>query len=512
MTFSSPDIPDAPRVLSIAGTDPTGGAGIQADLKAIAAHGGYGMAVVTALVAQNTQGVRGVHAPPAQFLAAQLEAVSDDVDIDAVKIGMLFDSDLISVVRGWLERTQPPVVVIDPVMVATSGDRLLTADAEEALRALLPLADMVTPNVPELAALLEQPVAQDWATVLRQAETLAQRYDVTVLAKGGHLAGDVVRDAIVAPCSLAPVILESPRVETTSTHGTGCSLSSAVATLRARTGRWDNAVAQAKEWLTRSLEAASALHVGQGHGPISHFADLWQSGLSTAPEAGAIADAWWDGTAEVRGQIDSLEFVQQLGDGDLNHDDFLWYVKQDALYLRDYSRVLAAASSLAPTAQEQAFWARGAHTCVTIEIALHRTYLRDSDTFDAEPSPVTTAYTDHLLAAAARGDYAVLTAAVLPCYWVYHDVGTRLSARNYDGHPYGAWLETYADEQFAEATREAIGYASAAAARADAETRRAATRAFELSTRHERDFFAAPLVRSDLARMVLGDEFAILAV
>ncbi|WP_062077487.1 bifunctional hydroxymethylpyrimidine kinase/phosphomethylpyrimidine kinase [Demequina globuliformis] len=481
-----------PRVLSIAGTDPTGGAGIQADLKSIAANGGYGMAAVTALVAQNTQGVRAVHAPPASFLAAQLDAVSDDVDIDAVKIGMLFDTDVIDVVRAWLERTRPPVVVLDPVMVATSGDRLLTADAEDALRALLPLADLVTPNVPELAVLAGEPPARTWEALLDQAARLACDAGVSVLAKGGHLAGDVVRDALVPPCELEPIVFSSPRVDTTATHGTGCSLSSAVATLRARTGRWDTAVAEAKEWLTRSLTQASALKVGRGHGPISHFADLWERADARVSDAPALAQQWWDSTRDVREETDRLDFVVQLGSGELNRDAFDWYVAQDALYLRDYSRALSAAAALAPTAREQAFWARGAHTCVAIEIELHGSYLPPAELFAAEPSPVTTAYTDHLLAAAARGDYAVLCAAILPCYWVYHDVGTRLADQRTADHPYGAWLDTYSDETFAEATREAVRIASQAVAAADERTRVAAARAFELSTRHERDFFAAP--------------------
>ena len=162
-------------MLSIAGTDPTGGAGIQADLKSIAAHGGYGMAVVTALVAQNTQGVRSIHQPPPEFLREQLLAVSDDVRVDAVKIGMLGDTATVEVVADWLPAVPGAVVVLDPVMVATSGHRLLDADAEKAVRELVPHADLVTPNLPELAVLLDVPVAEDWADALEQARELSRR-------------------------------------------------------------------------------------------------------------------------------------------------------------------------------------------------------------------------------------------------------------------------------------------------------------------------------------------------
>src|SRR4051812_21508946 len=170
-----------PRVLAIAGSDPSGGAGVQADLKSIAANGGYGMAAITALTAQNTQGVRAVHVPPAAFLAAQLDAISEDICIDAVKIGMLGDAAVIGAVRAWLEKVRPAVVVLDPVMVATSGDRLLQESAEAALHALLPLADLITPNLAELAILLKEPVAADWAEALAQGKRLAAWTGTTIL-------------------------------------------------------------------------------------------------------------------------------------------------------------------------------------------------------------------------------------------------------------------------------------------------------------------------------------------
>ncbi|KKW68124.1 phosphomethylpyrimidine kinase [Lampropedia cohaerens] len=265
-----------PRVLSIAGTDPTGGAGIQADLKSIAATGGYGMAVVTALVAQNTCGVRSIHVPPMPFLREQLDSVSDDVVIDAVKIGMLGTRAIIDVVRDWLIANPPPVVVLDPVMVATSGDRLLDAEAETALRELLHRADLITPNMPELAVLANAVHAQDWCGVLAQAREVAARYNIHVLAKGGHLDGAHAPDALVAADG---TVQEFPgaRIATRNTHGTGCSYSAALACLRPQTDSWAQAVALAKPWLTSAIRHADALNVGKGNGPIHHFADLWEA-------------------------------------------------------------------------------------------------------------------------------------------------------------------------------------------------------------------------------------------
>ncbi|CAN5199316.1 hypothetical protein BH09ACT6_BH09ACT6_04690 [soil metagenome] len=267
-----------PRVLSIAGTDPTGGAGIQADLKSIAANGGYGMAVVTALVAQNTRGVRAVHTPPVRFLRQQLDAVSSDVQIDAVKIGMLADVAVIEEVRSWLEITRPPLVVLDPVMVATSGDRLLEASAEQALRNLVRLVDLVTPNVPELAVLLQEEPAADWAAALEQGKRLSTATGAIVLVKGGHFTDADCPDALV-DCHerLADTVVEfvSPRVATNNTHGTGCSLSSAMATVQAQTGDWAESLGRVKDWLRDALAHADSLEVGRGNGPIHHFHRLF---------------------------------------------------------------------------------------------------------------------------------------------------------------------------------------------------------------------------------------------
>lgn len=301
-----------PNILSIAGTDPTGGAGIQADLKSIAAHRGYGMCAVTALVAQNTQGVREIHLPPVSFLRAQLDAVSEDVAIDAIKIGMLGTEDTIRAVVDWLDSLGAPgddggsgllgsahggrgvgdrevggrslpVLVLDPVMVATSGDRLLDAAAESALLEFLRRADLITPNVPELALLAGEEPAGDPEGLIAQARTVADAHQVVVLAKGGHLddasAQELVVDTLVYPAQAGVRPDEerfvSPRIPTQNTHGTGCSVSAALATLAARGFSFSAALPVVKEWMTEALQDSERLDVGQGHGPIQHFAQLW---------------------------------------------------------------------------------------------------------------------------------------------------------------------------------------------------------------------------------------------
>ena len=508
--------PRIPRVLAIAGSDPSGGAGIQADLKSIAANGGYGMAVITALTAQNTQGVRAVHVPPAAFLTAQLDAISDDIGIDAVKIGMLGDAAVIDAVRTWLEKVRPAVVVLDPVMVATSGDRLLQESAEAALHALLPLADLITPNLAELAILLKEPVAADWAEALAQGKRLAALTGTTVLVKGGHLRGGQpaadVGDGADAGCPDAlvntggllgseTVVVPGERIATRNSHGTGCSLSSAMATVHARVGDWETALREVKPWLLGALREASVLDVGSGNGPVHHFHHVARghgghAQVGHGPAEGEFATALRAGAAADLDAIYALDFIRGLADGTLPEHEFAYYLAQDAIYLNGYSRVLARAAAIAPTEAEQLFWARSAQTCLEVESELHRSWLSTRPT-SPTLGPVTKSYVDHLLAASVSGSYGVLVAAALPCFWLYAEVGATLHREFLAGgapvaHPYADWLRTYADEDFAAATRQAIAYTDTAARRASESEREAMALAFRQSSGYEVAFFDAP--------------------
>jgi hydroxymethylpyrimidine/phosphomethylpyrimidine kinase len=269
---------DVPNVLSIAGTDPTGGAGIQADLKTFSALGAYGMAVVTAVVAQNTTGVRAVHQLSADMVDAQIDAVFEDVRVDAVKIGMLGVEPVIRAVAAAIDRWRPPAVVLDPVMVAKSGDRLLEPAAVEALRSeLLPRADLLTPNLPEAADLLGEAEATDVEAMVEQAQRLVAAGARRVLVKGGHLGGAESVDVLVGADAGAGVARRLParRVDTRNDHGTGCTLSSAIAALVPQRPDWDTAVGDAKAYLTAALAGADYLDVGSGHGPVHHFSAWW---------------------------------------------------------------------------------------------------------------------------------------------------------------------------------------------------------------------------------------------
>lgn len=262
------------NALTIAGTDPSGGAGIQADLKAFSALGAYGASVITALVAQNTCGVQQVYRIEPDFVGAQLDSVLDDVRIDSAKIGMLSETAIVERVAEKLKRAAIPFVVLDTVMVAKSGDALLSPQAVASVRErLLPQVSLITPNLPEAAALLETSVAQTEAEMLEQGRALLALGCQAVLMKGGHLSDSESPDWLIT--TQGEQRFSAPRVNTRHTHGTGCSLSAALAALRPRHSGWAETVAEAKAWLQEALAQADTLEVGKGIGPVHHFHRWW---------------------------------------------------------------------------------------------------------------------------------------------------------------------------------------------------------------------------------------------
>ena len=536
-----------PRVLSIAGTDPSGGAGIQADLKSITASGGYGMCVTTSLVAQNTFGVREVFTPPLEFLTAQLAAVFDDVTVDAVKIGMLGDADTIRTVSTWLSEHPVPVIVLDPVMIASSGDRLLQAEAEQALRDLVPLVDVITPNIPELAVLCQKEPAQTFDEAHEQAANLAAATGTTVIVKGGHLCGQDAGNTAVFPDGTCAHV-RTPRLDSRNTHGTGCSLSSSLATrlgveLLQHTEAAEHTAEQSvltsedthhalqwsTRWLHESIAAGAGLQVGsgEGHGPVDHAARArrleaaasaypWHHLLATTDSEGNTLDgtsserllpvspvpageavvkpagpwtaALWAAGGETWHQILDLPFVRALGDGTLDEDLFAFYLDQDALYLRDYSRALATLSARADTAEAQVHWAAGAHEAIAAESQLHEGWLANRARLGG-PSPITMGYTNFLRASAAGDDYVVGAAAILPCYWLYEEVGAVLSSQNHADHPYAEWLSMYGGEEFAADVARSLAEVERAFEAASPAQRVRAARAYLSACVYEREFF-----------------------
>jgi hydroxymethylpyrimidine/phosphomethylpyrimidine kinase len=262
--------------LTIAGSDSSGGAGIQADLKTFAALGVYGASAITALTAQNTRGVTGIHDVPPDFIAAQIDAVFDDLNVGAVKIGMLSQPATIAVVADSLRRHAAKNIVLDPVMVATSGAKLISDHAIDALRReLISLALVVTPNLPEAAVLTGGSIARNEDEMTRQARELFSHGANNVLIKGGHATGADSVDLLVGAKLGTVVQLSAPRVATQSTHGGGCTLSSAIAAGLAQGLDLVEAVRAAKTYVTAAIAKADTLKVGKGHGPLHHFHAFW---------------------------------------------------------------------------------------------------------------------------------------------------------------------------------------------------------------------------------------------
>lgn len=260
------------RVLTIAGSDSGGGAGIQADLKTFAALGCYGMSAITALTAQNTLGVSAIHAVPPEFLKAQLQAVIEDIGVDAVKLGMLHAPEVVEVVAWAIDRYRLPHVVLDPVMVATSGDRLIAEETVSVLvRELFPRAAIVTPNLDEAALLVGHGIADAHALAVAADELLAMGAR-GVLLKGGHLAGDEVVDWLALEGAAGSVRqrLAGPRIASRNLHGTGCTLSSAIAAHLALGQPLPQAVAAARDYVRGAMQAGADVRTGQGHGPLNH--------------------------------------------------------------------------------------------------------------------------------------------------------------------------------------------------------------------------------------------------
>ena len=258
-----------PRVLSIAGSDSGGGAGIQADLKTIAALGCYGMTAVTALTAQNTTGVRGIHGVPLEMLADQIDAVVEDIGVDAVKIGMLHSAETVRTVAAAIERHRLQRVVLDPVMIATSGAVLIGESAISVLvRELFPKALVITPNLDEAALLVGRPLGNE-ADMEAAARQLLEMGAPAVLVKGGHLTGDIVSDLLLERAG-DPCWMRAARIHTPNTHGTGCTLSSAIASHLALGAALPEAVQRAREYVRGALQAGSNVRTGAGSGPLNH--------------------------------------------------------------------------------------------------------------------------------------------------------------------------------------------------------------------------------------------------
>ncbi|KAL6850667.1 trifunctional hydroxymethylpyrimidine kinase/phosphomethylpyrimidine kinase/thiaminase [Amphichorda felina] len=465
------------RVLVIAGSDSSGGAsGLEADQKVIAAHGCYAMTATTALTAQNTRGVRDIHLIPAAFVEKQIEASLEDVGADVVKTGMLASADTIEMVAKVVAKHHIQNLVVDPVMMSTSGATLLPHEAiRQLIKHLLPLTTVLTPNIPEAALILRETGADpgeirsaaDLETLGRGIQALGPRW---VLVKGGHrpfrrrdmaVGGEgedeeqVVVDVLVGPGEGDVVRVESPWQDSTSTHGTGCSLASAIASGMAKGSAVPDAVRSACRYIEAGIRTAPGL--GGGHGPLNHFHSTYTLPFSpgyfleyllSRPD---VKDVWH--------RFVHHPFVMAMGDGTLPIESFKGYMVQDYLYLIQFARANALA---AYKAQNMVDISRSSEIVshIMTETKLHVKYCESfnislAEMQTTEEHQACTAYTRYVLDV-GQSDWLALQVAMAPCLLGYFAVAKMLRDHKdtrREGNTYWAWIENYFADDYTEAVR-----------------------------------------------------------
>ncbi|KAL0078884.1 Phosphomethylpyrimidine kinase-domain-containing protein [Phycomyces blakesleeanus] len=453
-----------PKVLTIAGSDSGGGAGIQADIKTLTSLGVYASSVLTSVTSQNTLGVNGIHDLPVDFVKKQLETVLSDIGADVVKTGMLSSSDIIKVVVSVLQ-DYPKAgskLIVDPVMVSTSGSRLLAKDAVQTfVDLLLPVTFILTPNVPEAEVILGKAEGsikthEDMCEAARQIGSKGTKH---VLVKGGHLPFDrdgcrVVVDVLYTTETGEIYEIVNPYITTKNTHGTGCTLSAAIAGELAKGLDVLPAVINATTYIQHAIEDTLE-DIGQGSGPVNHF-----HGIRSMPYAGksfvkALRDSLPKG---MWSEFIDHPFVRGIADGTLPKESFIHYIKQDYMYLQHYARSAALAAYKSPNID---MCARNAKIVLHVhgEMQLHLKYCTDwgiseEEVLSTPESVCNVAYTRYVLDKGATGDQLDLQVAMAPCLLGYGDIGMKLfncPKTKREGNPYWTWISTYADKPYQEA-------------------------------------------------------------
>ncbi|KAF4454726.1 putative thiamine biosynthesis protein thi-4 [Fusarium austroafricanum] len=457
------------RVLVIAGSDSSGGAGLEADQKVIAAHGCYAMTATTALTAQNTQGVKGIHVIPTEFVSQQIDACVEDVGVDVVKTGMLASTETIEMIAKTIAKHNIPSLVVDPVMVSTSGATLLPNEAIQHLcKQLLPHTTVLTPNIPEAILILSQNgqetpeirSVQDLETVAQRILALGPKW---VLIKGGHcpmMEGLTVAEAEEERKIVVDVLVggdgevvrvESPYQASSSTHGTGCSLASAIASNLAKGLDTPRAVRSACRYIEAAIRTAPGL--GKGHGPLNHFHSTY-----TLPFAPGYFIEWLLERPDVRDVWKEFlyhPFVMAMGDGTLPLESFKGYIIQDYLYLIHFSRANALAAYKAQNVKDIS---RSTEIVQHImhELKLHTSYCESFgvsiEEIHATPEKqACTAYTRYVLDVGQTGDWLGLQMAIAPCLLGYGAAAKMLYDHEktvHEGNTYWEWIKNYNEEDY----------------------------------------------------------------
>ncbi|MCJ1306669.1 hypothetical protein MMC25_000312 [Agyrium rufum] len=469
------DRPNDRRVLLIAGSDSSGGAGLEADQKVTAVHGCYAMTATTALTAQNTQGVEDIHVTPPTFVKKQIDACINDIGVDVVKIGMLASASTVEVVIDCLENHGRPTCVIDPVMMSTTGHQLLPPDAVRSFRALLPLATILTPNIPEAGLLLEgagksMPEVQTVNDLTSLAKSLLSLGPKWVLLKGGHLpltrqyvvAMNDAEKAFVVDILVSQdntTVLRSDWSKSRNTHGTGCSLASAIASNLATGNTIVDSVRKACQYVNAGIRLSIAR--GTGSGPINHFHSSYM--LPFPPDC--FFDYLISQSESTWREYTHHDFVLRLANGTLALPRFKNFLIQDYLFLAQFSRALALSASKLSRIKDIAKGARQI-SVMEHEVEMHIEYCKGfgisrEEMELASPSQACLAYTGYVLDIGHSQDWFALRVSLAPCTIGYGMIGRRLyddeATVRGDANPYWQWIESYKSQEYDDAVTAAKG-------------------------------------------------------
>lgn len=443
--------------LTIAGSDSSGGAGIQADLKTMTANGVYAMSAITALTAQNTVGVQGIYEVSPEFLGQQLDSIFTDIRPDAIKIGMVSSVELIHMIAEKLKKYNGEKIVVDPVMVATSGAKLIADDAIDTLKKeLFPLATVLTPNIPEAEVLADMEIKTTEEMILA-AEKISKSYHCAVLCKGGHSINDA-NDLLYRDGSYC--WFHGKRIQNPNTHGTGCTLSSAIASNLAKGYDLDTSVKRAKEYISGALQAM--LDLGAGSGPMAHNFDLNSrfaqecGNGATAQMVAAAADIWKE--------YHTHPFVKGIQNGDLDKEKFKYYMIQDYLYLIEYAKVFAIGSAKAKDQKIIQLFEGYLHQIFNGEMDIHRAYMQrlgitEQEISETKMSLDNLSYISYMQKIAYEGGAAEVMAAILSCALSYEAIARQMVEKcpGCEKHEfYGEWITGYASKDYHEGNEKLI--------------------------------------------------------
>ncbi|MBQ4468522.1 MAG: bifunctional hydroxymethylpyrimidine kinase/phosphomethylpyrimidine kinase [Synergistaceae bacterium] len=438
--------------LTIAGSDSSGGAGIQADIKTMALNGVFAMSAITAMTAQNTTGVFAVQEATPEFLRQQLDAVFSDIFPDAIKIGMVSSSGLIHTIAEALKLYKAKNIVADPVMVATSGAKLIDDDAINTLaEELLPLAAVITPNIPE-AEILSGMKIHNQEDMIAAAKIMNAKFGCSVLVKGGHDVNDA-NDLLFSSGEVKWFM--GKRINTNNTHGTGCTLSSAIAANLAKGFALDEAVNRSKEYISGALSAM--LDLGRGCGPMNHCFNLTGKFAQSETIRGYLMDS----VKDIWHEYNNHPFVKGLESGDLAPEKFRHYIIQDYLYLNEYSKVFALGAAKASKLDTMKFCVSIIDAIANVEMNIHNGYMgrlgvTRNEIENTPRSLANMSYTSYMIRIAYEEGEAEILAAILSCALSYEDIAKNIVKNNPDAinhELYGDWIKNYSGEEYCNANK-----------------------------------------------------------